>query len=327
MLWQSLLTTGEVVRFCFAVDCLFLAECINAGDPPRHAVACLLSVVQAECVCTGDQRRHAQLAHSAGSEWIAQQLQKAYCGLATTLTKSRETPTTAEAGEAEESVATEHANDAWCHEHELTTQPEASHNQSATSPDHPASTSESQTSLVPEIGGDESNSQGNHQQHQQQQPQQQHEQQSIQAAPQPPAPGEEETHACVKLDSCMSSQSQGVPDRVPAAVALQSRGDPNPSQHKIKPAESLGDPQAAADRQTQLDQPQLVKEQEQKPQKKSNPTPVFVPIVIAMDARDHKLLVEEWYSRQMVSTSHLHCVACMTHDGYKQQPCGCEQQA
>lgn len=44
-------------------------------------------------------------------------------------------------------------------------------------------------------------------------------------------------------------------------------------------------------------------------QKKSSPTPVFVPIVIAMDARDHKLLVEEWYSRQMVSVIHT-CLCC-----------------
>ena len=38
-----------------------------------------------------------------------------------------------------------------------------------------------------------------------------------------------------------------------------------------------------------------------KPKKDRSPaTPIFVPIVVAMDQKDHKVMVEEWYSRQMV---------------------------
>lgn len=40
---------------------------------------------------------------------------------------------------------------------------------------------------------------------------------------------------------------------------------------------------------------------QEKPKKGKSPaTPVFVPIVVAMDQKDHKVMVEEWYSRQMV---------------------------
>ncbi|KAL0041761.1 hypothetical protein WJX79_003730 [Trebouxia sp. C0005] len=45
--------------------------------------------------------------------------------------------------------------------------------------------------------------------------------------------------------------------------------------------------------------------QEQAQKKKGSPAPVFVPIVVSMDARDHKLLVEEWYSRQMAVSGQL----------------------
>ena len=95
----------------------------------------------------------------------------------------------------------------------------------------------------------------------------------------------------------------GVPDRVPAAIALQ------PSQNTAAAAaagrSSETDHQSAgvgeaADVARELKQPQVVQQQKQQ-EGRSSPTPVFVPIVVAMDAQDHKVMVEEWYSRHMVS--------------------------
>lgn len=49
----------------------------------------------------------------------------------------------------------------------------------------------------------------------------------------------------------------------------------------------------------ELDEPSMTKEVKDK----ACGTPVFVPIVVTMDDKDHKVMVEEWYSRQMVSIS------------------------
>ncbi len=146
---------------------------------------------------------------------------------------------------------------------------------------------------------------------QQQQPQQLDQQQQHQQqkrsndGKQPPAAGNEDSHASVEAD-----QLEGVPDRVPAAVALEQPGDSGrtPSENTVTLPEPSEAAPASSDAQTDIGQPQVeaTQGQEQAQKKKSSPAPVFVPIVVAMDARDHKLLVEEWYSRQMVSTTSPH---------------------
>ncbi len=149
-----------------------------------------------------------------------------------------------------------------------------------------------------------------HQQQQQQSQQldqqQQHQQQKrSNDGKQPPAAGNEDSHASVEAD-----QLEGVPDRVPAAVALEQPGDSGqtPSENTVTLPEPSEAAPASSDAQTDIGQPQVEapQGQEQAQKKKSSPAPVFVPIVVAMDARDHKLLVEEWYSRQMVSTTSPH---------------------
>ena len=114
-----------------------------------------------------------------------------------------------------------------------------------------------------------------------------------------PVAGNEGNHAAVKL-----GQPQGVPDRVPAAVALEASEEPaavRSSQTERPDAEggTVGEEEPQ-----ELKQPRVVEGQQQQQQqqkKKASPTPVFVPIVVAMEAQDHKVMVEEWYSRQMVS--------------------------
>ena len=117
-------------------------------------------------------------------------------------------------------------------------------------------------------------------------------------AAKPPSAGNVNTSAAVE-----SQRPEGVHDRVPAAVALESPDETHAHAHE-RHAESQSHAQATPQEATDLEQPQTVSQPEQQ-QEKKNPTPVFVPIVVSMDDRDHKLLVEEWYSRQMVS-------ACMS---------------
>jgi len=151
--------------------------------------------------------------------------------------------------------------------------------------------------------------QPDHQQ-QQQQPQQldqqqQQQQQRSNDGEQPPAAGNEGTQAAVEAD-----QLEGVPDRVPAAVALEHPEDSQqtPPENTVTLPKPSEEAPASPDAQTEIGQPQVkaTEGQEQAQKKKSSSAPVFVPIVVAMDARDHKLLVEEWYSRQMVSTTSHH---------------------
>ena len=139
----------------------------------------------------------------------------------------------------------------------------------------------------------------------QQQQQQHQQQQRSNDDEQPPAAGNEGTQAAVEAD-----QLEGVPDRVPAAVALAQPDDSQqtpPENAVILPEPSEAAP-ASSDVQTDIGQPQeeATQGQERAQKNKSSPAPVFVPIVVAMDACDHKLLVEEWYSRQMVSTTSHH---------------------
>lgn len=92
-------------------------------------------------------------------------------------------------------------------------------------------------------------------------------------------------------------QPHGISDRVPAAVALEASEEVHRSQTEQPATE--GDT-AREEESQELKQPRVVEGQQQQ-KKKASPTPVFVPIVVAMEAQDHKVMVEEWYSRQMVS--------------------------
>lgn len=113
---------------------------------------------------------------------------------------------------------------------------------------------------------------------------------------QPPVAGNKGSHAAVG-----PHQPHGIPDRVPAAVALEA-SEESAAAHSSRteqPAAEGGTagPEEAAQ---ELKQPKVV-EGEKQQKKKASPTPVFVPIVVAMESQDHKVMVEEWYSRQMVS--------------------------
>ena len=111
---------------------------------------------------------------------------------------------------------------------------------------------------------------------------------------QPLVAGNAGNHAALEL-----GQPHGVPGRVPAAVALEASEEPAAPRSSQTAAQ--GDT-AGEEEPAELQQPRVVQgQQQQQPKKKASPTPVFVPIVVAMKAQDHKLMVEEWYSRQMVS--------------------------
>ena len=111
---------------------------------------------------------------------------------------------------------------------------------------------------------------------------------------QPPVAGNEGTHASVE-----PHEPHGVPDRLPAAVALQPSED-IAAAHSSQTERPATEGDKAGEGASELKKPTLV-EQQQQQKGKASPTPVFVPIVVAMDAQDHKIMVEEWYSRQMVS--------------------------
>ena len=111
---------------------------------------------------------------------------------------------------------------------------------------------------------------------------------------QPPVAGNEGSHAAVE-----PHQPHGVSDRVPAAVALEASEEPAAvHSSETQQAAAEGGTAGAEEEAQELKQPK-VDEGQQKT--KASPTPVFVPIVVAMEALDHKVMVEEWYSRQMVS--------------------------
>ena len=114
---------------------------------------------------------------------------------------------------------------------------------------------------------------------------------------QPPVTSSAGAHAVVK-----PHLPHGVPDRVPAAVALEASEEPAAG-GSSKTEQSAAEGEIAGEEEPQeLQQPRVVEGQQQQQQKeKASPTPVFVPIVVAMEAQDHKVMVEEWYSRQMVS--------------------------
>ena len=113
---------------------------------------------------------------------------------------------------------------------------------------------------------------------------------------QPPATGNEGSHAAVK-----PHQPHGIPDRIPAAVALEASEEPAAAHSsRLEQPAAEGDTAGEEDAGHELKQPKVV-EGEKQQKKKASPAPVFVPIVVAMESQDHKVMVEEWYSRQMVS--------------------------
>jgi len=317
-------------------------------------------------VCAGNPPEHPQLAHSPGSEWIAQQLQKAYHGLTATLTPGNnaqpaetDSPMSAHDVHEQQDLASPEQQ----HQHALEAVPDSQHaghqridresNLSQSPSSHPDSASQKQFVMAskPETTApctespasaplptdtqgtlshqkqvqqlqqlqqqqqldhqqQQKSHQLDHQQQQQQQSQQldqqqqQHQQQQRSSdSEQLPAAGHEGSHAAVEAD-----QLEGVPDRVPAAVALEQPDDSRqtPPENTVTLPEPSEAAPALSDAQTDIGQPQVeaTQGQEQGQKKKGSPAPVFVPIVVAMDACDHKLLVEEWYSRQMVTTSH-----------------------
>ena len=115
---------------------------------------------------------------------------------------------------------------------------------------------------------------------------------------QPPAAGNEGTQAAME-----PHKPHGVPDRIPAALALQPSKDTAAAaaaEHSSVTNHQSASVGAAAGVAHELKPPQVVQQQKQQ-EGRSSPSPVFVPIVVAMDAQDHKVMVEEWYSRHMVS--------------------------
>ncbi|DBA83828.1 TPA: hypothetical protein ACH3X1_006347 [Trebouxia sp. C0004] len=332
----------------------------------------------AEDQCVNGQDNPAgnpQLAHSPGSEWIAQQLQKAYHGLTATLTPGSnaqpaqpDSPTSAQDVREQQDLSPPEQQ----HQHALEAVSDSQHaghrcigresrlSQSpASQPDSPRQTqsvmfskpestapgrTESPASAPPlsatpvnpshqkqvlqsqQLQQKQQQQQSQQldyqqqQQQQQQQPQQLDQQQQQRSSDgeqqkqqeqrsndgeQAPAGGNEGRQAG---DACKADQLEWVPDPVPAAVVLEQPEDSRhtPPEFTVtisKPCEAAP---ASSDAQTDIGQPQVeASEGQEQAQKKSSPAPVFVPIVVAMDARDHKLLVEEWYSRQMAMSGQL----------------------
>ena len=231
---------------------------------------------------TGQQAAPSHSGHPAGSEWIAQQLQRAYLGLAATLAPVRDG------------------------QQQCMCKPQQQSQSQNPQQRHPQ---QQQQQLQQSQEASE----------QQQMPQQEHQQQNPRRNPgesRPPAAGTEGNHASVEPQT-----PHGVPDRIPAAIALLQSPESFSAQHQIeRPKEGSkegfdglhrGLPESGPgesgkpEPQRKLSWPQVVGTQGGAVQHKSSPTPVFVPIVVAMEARDHKLMVEEWYSRQMVG--HEHC--------------------
>lgn len=285
-------------------------------------------------------RPDSQLSRSPGSEWIGQQLQKALHGLASTVAPrtppSSTSPTRDTDAHKDTAVVpnkppldTQSSTDTDAHHlsaaaqsnlhgtsaEQQATLPSASQRAAQTSSvdvspdarhvDQPAASQHSSLDVAQSTAAETRSAEGcaeqQHQQAQQQCQQQQQQQQQLQqhAAPgedaaMPPAAGNANTTAAVE-----PQRPEGVHDRVPAAVALESPDEPHTHADKTD-AHAQAAPQEATD----LEQPQTVSQPEQKQEKKS-PTPVFVPIVVSMDDRDHKLLVEEWYSRQMAMSGQL----------------------
>lgn len=247
----------------------------------------------------GGQTGLDQLAHSPGSEWIAHQLQNAYLGLAATLASATEPqPTLA----STDSDSQDNPPDA---QHAAGNAQEPGHTQSH---ERQADAARSSHTAVPpngDIDASQVSSQsecgdGHNPGHSAHTQQQQHG--SIGVAQPAAAAGDDDdegTHTDHDLH-----QHPEVPHRVPAAVALESPEASSTAQHRDTDSKPLGEGSAPSHAQTELSQPQVQQSRTPKQEtkeKKSNPTPVFVPIVVAMDGPDHKLLVEEWYSRQMVS--------------------------
>lgn len=126
---------------------------------------------------------------------------------------------------------------------------------------------------------------------------------------QPPVTGNQGSHAAVE-----PHQPHGVLDRVPAAVALEASEEPAAA-HSSRTEQPAAEGTTAGEEAAQeLKQPKVV-EGEKQQKKKASPTPVFVPIVVAMESQDHKVMVEEWYSRQMVSieSDHSHLLILAFH--------------
>ncbi|KAA6417525.1 MAG: 2-phosphoglycerate expressed [Trebouxia sp. A1-2] len=176
---------------------------------------------------------HPQLVHSPGSEWIAQQLQKAYHGLTATIA----TGSQAQLAQPDSLTAAQDVRE--------------------------------QQHLSP--------------------PEQEH-QHALEAVPD----SQHASHQCIDRESRLHQLRASHPDS-----ASQTHSTPPEKIVTLpKPCEEAA---ASSDTQTDISQPQVkaTQGQEQAQKKKGSPAPVFVPIVVSMDARDHKLLVEEWYSRQM----------------------------
>lgn len=250
----------------------------------------------------GDQPGPAQLAHSPGSEWIAHQLQNAYLGLAATLASATEPQPTLARTDLD---SQDNQPDA---QHAAGNAQEPGHTQSHEQQADAARSSHTDVPSNCDIDASQVSSQfecgdghnPGHSDHTQQQ-----RQPCSTAVAQPAAAaaaaGDDDEGTQTGHDS---HQHHEVPHRVPAAVALESPADSRTAQHRDTESNPLGQGSAPSDAQTERDQPQVQQSRTPKQEtkkKNSNPTPVFVPIVVAMDGPDHKLLVEEWYSRQMVS--------------------------
>ncbi|KAL3138879.1 hypothetical protein ABBQ32_005706 [Trebouxia sp. C0010 RCD-2024] len=257
----------------------------------------------------GDQRAQPSLAHSPGSEWIAQQLQKAYKGLASSLPAGSLTTSQAPATdtsipdqdlparedtEADVWQAQQHGAAAAQTDQAIQQSLDQTHQASKQSQSAWASQQPDAYQQAPSLSRCQAVASSLHgvqdtdsDQHQQ------GGQDAGQASPQPPAADNEGSHAAVK-----PHKPHSVPDRIPAALALQS------SQHNAAAVATSHSPETdqsagtGEDEARELKEPQVVRKQKQQ-EGKASPTPVFVPIVVAMDAQDHKVMVEEWYSRHM----------------------------
>ena len=264
-------------------------------------------MVELSLECTGEQVGQTQPLHS-GSQWIGQQLHKAYKGLTSSLSVANTPPGQVSAPRTSKADTHSHRNmDQQSQQHSAAqpqqdsdTVPDQTHRapQSTQSPheeersDQSAADQHEATNYSEQAGhvsgaqqqqgsGDSHQHDGHH---------------ANEQVPQPPVAGNEGDHAAVE-----PQEPQGVPDRVPAAVALESSEEPSDALAAPTDQQAGHGSHAAEEDAQELDEPAVVEPQQQQKDQKKSATPVFVPIVVAMDAQDHKVMVEEWYSRQMVT--------------------------
>ena len=279
------------------------------------------------CECTGEQFGQSQPSHS-GSEWIGQQLHKAYKGLTSSLSVTNPSPGQTPASNTSTSETQGHtggtadlnqqdqmhsaaqpqrdSTDMSDQSHQLLHSRQSSGKDDQTD-DSAAATlagglhgqqspgsSDLPDQQISQRQVDDDSQQAERDRHMAVEHQQQGssgDHHAEQETAQPPVDRHQSGHTAV--------EPHGVPDRVPAAVALESSEGPAAASAAQTDQQAGTDSDAAKEEAQELEEPAVVKPQQQKEKKKSA-TPVFVPIVVAMDAQDHKVMVEEWYSRQMV---------------------------